>query len=226
MPIKDHTDNLASVNVDKSQEVGPGSSEATENEEEAIPGGGPEPGISGKPSETTLVKVPILEGSPAENHASNGEEGDSLDELDAAIQDEEANEKEEDESDTDEDTADVGLDDPVTLGGMSGDNPNADAEKKALSELPNDGIHPANLSDEESVDDFILTFFEMVDKPTDRQIHFLALALGTTPEEFEDKVYALMSKKAKEDSGEEASADDDDEGVLGDGEDELDLVDP
>jgi hypothetical protein len=96
---------------------------------------------------------------------------------------------------TDQDEADVDENDPVTLAGV--DNPNVETEQKELLDLPNDGVHPANLENEDAVEEFLLMFFELVDEPTDRQVHFLALALGVAPDELEDIVYAMISHSAE-----------------------------
>jgi len=109
-------------------------------------------------------------------------------------------EKKEEET-PNEDEADVGVDDPITLGGtqqLLGELEDAEEEeRKVLSQLPNDGVHPANPEDEDSVEEFLLMFFDLVPEPTDRQVHLLALSLGWSPSELEDKVYSMLSRSAE-----------------------------
>jgi len=76
--------------------------------------------------------------------------------------------------------------------------------------FPEDGIVPANLDNEEGVDEFLMlyfSFFEGSGEPHDKQIHALAGSLGIAPEELERHVYSMMTRAAENNVDEDGEVD-------------------
>lgn len=72
--------------------------------------------------------------------------------------------------------------------------------EKLVSSTPE--INPADLSDTEVLDNFLLTFFALWrkdSKPSDYQLHQLAVILGCTPEKLEEHIYNMLGRIADSD---------------------------
>lgn len=71
------------------------------------------------------------------------------------------------------------------------------------------------LADEDPLSTFLMSFFMLNPEPSEEQIHSLAELAGVTPEELEQKVYALLAlldegdNEEDQDEGEDEEADED-----------------